>query len=52
FMNSLLNNNILLSRKSLYNLCYTEPISFKCLIDESKFLYFQRKLKYRDISQL
>ncbi|EUD69543.1 50S ribosomal protein L20 [Plasmodium inui San Antonio 1] len=52
FMNSLLNNNIMLNRKSLYSLAYTEPISFKCLVDESKYVFFQRKLKFRDISQL
>ncbi|CDU19680.1 50S ribosomal protein L20, putative [Plasmodium berghei] len=52
FMYSLLNNNILLNRKSLYTLCYTEPISFKALVDESKYVFYQRKLKFRDISQL
>eukprot|EP01066_Platyproteum_vivax_P020216 Platyproteum_vivax@DN8058_c0_g1_i1.p1 len=49
FKNVLLRENIQLDRKMLCALAETEPVSFKCLVDEAKRLHNYPETKHRDI---
>eukprot|EP00927_Polykrikos_kofoidii_P069866 TRINITY_DN65547_c0_g1_i1.p1 TRINITY_DN65547_c0_g1~~TRINITY_DN65547_c0_g1_i1.p1 ORF type:complete len:130 (-),score=8.45 TRINITY_DN65547_c0_g1_i1:87-476(-) len=42
--------NIRLDRKSLCNLAETEPVTFKCLVDEAKRISFPRSATKRDLT--
>ncbi|UKJ90368.2 ribosomal protein L20 [Theileria orientalis] len=52
FVGALSRVNCTLNKKSLFNLALNEPISFKCLVDESKHVINERTEKLRDISNL
>ncbi|XP_952325.1 ribosomal protein L20, putative [Theileria annulata] len=52
FIGSLSRVNCSLSKKSLFILALNEPVSFKCLVDESKYLLNEVVEKRRDISNI
>ncbi|EDO08119.1 putative ribosomal protein L20 [Babesia bovis T2Bo] len=52
FIGALTNLNCWLNRKSLFILSLNEPVTFKALVDESKYALSEPRSKVRDISNL
>ncbi|KAK1933504.1 putative ribosomal protein L20 [Babesia divergens] len=52
FVGSLSALNCWLNRKSLFVLSLNEPVTFKALVDESKYVLHESRRKYRNIDGL